>query len=171
MTRKQKPLVDRFWSKVDKRSPFECWEWKGGKTTAGYGSIGLGTREEGHGYAHRLSYQLATGTDPGDLYVCHKCDNPGCVNPHHLFLGTPRVNSHDARDKGRQILPAVRAGETNNKAKLTEPDVRDIFERRVNRREPLATLAREYNVTEANISAIAKRKTWKHINHEEKAAA
>lgn len=170
-TRKQKPLHERFWPKVAKRGPSACWEWQGHKTAKGYGQIGLGTRDKGLAYAHRVSYMLATGEDPGDRLVCHRCDNPPCVNPAHLFLGSSMDNSHDARDKDRLVLPEPSRGEANTHAKLNELQVREIYRRRVLGGEMVTSLAVEFNVSPANISAIAKRKIWKHINHEEKAAA
>jgi hypothetical protein len=97
------PIEQRFWPKVDKRGPDECWLWKAKRTKggAGYGLIysGVGTVMI---YAHRVSWELANGCPvPEGLLVCHSCDNPGCVNPAHLWPGTQSENLMDMVAKGR----------------------------------------------------------------------
>lgn len=87
-----------FWSKV-KRSD-ECWEWTGAIRKDGYGSAWNGKRQMP---AHRLSYELTNGSMPAELYACHACDNPGCVNPSHIFPGTPKDNMQDKVAKGRHV--------------------------------------------------------------------
>lgn len=97
-----RPLETRFWEKVKRGAPDECWEWQGSLDTCGYGLIRL-ERSRGLAKAHRLSYELHHGDIPLGMSVCHTCDNPKCVNPKHLWLGTAQQNAHDRDTKGRFI--------------------------------------------------------------------
>ena len=92
-------LARRFWAKVDKLGEFDCWLWTGRRAKRyGYGELYRGPGQT-VGKAHRISWELHHG--PTDLKVLHTCDNPACVNPAHLFLGTQQDNLRDMRDKGR----------------------------------------------------------------------
>lgn len=91
-----KPLAERFWQKVKKSD--SCWEWQGANVPKGYGIIGKDGRNQ---YAHRVSWELHTGVIPKGLLVCHHCDNPKCVRPDHLFVGTHQDNLRDMSRKGR----------------------------------------------------------------------
>jgi hypothetical protein len=96
-------LEERFLSHVNKSA--ECWFWMGGRTPLGYGIIGV---QYAPRYAHRIAYELFVEPIPKGLCVCHTCDNPSCVNPEHLFLGTRKENMQDSSLKGRrfrQVLP------------------------------------------------------------------
>jgi hypothetical protein len=93
--------AERFWSKVSRGGPDECWLWRGGTFTDGYGNYWY--RGKGH-LAHRIAYAIANGSAPYGLLVCHSCDTKLCVNPHHLFVGRQRDNVHDMELKGRRGL-------------------------------------------------------------------
>lgn len=96
--RKPMPVIDRFMEKVEVIPFHGCWEWIAGKNELGYGKFSIGLIKNMK--AHRVSYSLFI-KDPGNLCVLHKCDNPGCVNPEHLFLGTKKDNSQDMMRKSR----------------------------------------------------------------------
>ncbi len=140
-----------FWAKVEKTE--SCWFWKAAKNSWGYGAFTILPQRRMIG-AHRLSYEMHFGIIPGDLQVCHKCDNPACVNPDHLFLGTVLDNRRDCVSKGRQAY-----GEKNGRAKLTVQQVREIRASS----ESLRSIAKRYGVSQALISAIRSRKLWGHV--------
>jgi hypothetical protein len=149
---KNKPLIERFWAKV-KKSP-DCWEWTGSRNPKGYGHISDDKcRIRG---AHRVSWEIHFGPIPDALHVLHNCDNPSCVRPDHLFLGT---NLDNVRDRGQKGREGDHQGENNGRAKLIEDDVRRI---RSDRRA-LREIAREYGVSFALIDQIKRRKIWGHV--------
>jgi hypothetical protein len=151
--------IARFWSKVDRGAPDECWEWRAYRMPNGYGQMGIGRKVF---TAHRLAYCIGAGVDVGaiaDWCVMHSCDNRACVNPAHLSLGTYLDNNRDMARKGRRVNLK---GEAAGRAKLTEADVLAIRAARA-RGVPVLELAARYGVYHSQICNIALRKTWKHI--------
>ena len=95
------PPEERFWKRVSKPDdPDKCWQWTGGKSSLGYGDMMIEGKRIG---AHRFSYQLHHGPIPEGMWICHHCDNPKCINPDHLFIGTHQDNSNDKIKKGRDV--------------------------------------------------------------------
>lgn len=148
----------RFWRKVRKTA--DCWIWTGKPNHSGYGRIGW-SRPNVH-LAHRVSWIMAYGPIPDELRVLHRCDNPPCVRPDHLFLGTQQDNMRDAAEKGRMKPPPHGLGEDAPNAKLTERDVLQI-RKRVAAGEFQKRIAKEYGVNPSNVSAIKRRLTWRHL--------
>lgn len=112
--RRNRSFADRFWSKVEKSDG--CWTWMAALHESGYGIIGLGGRGAGVDRAHRVSWRMHFGEIPKGMFVCHRCDNPKCVRPEHLFLGTAKDNSDDKWKKGRATPPPRLLGDANPKS-------------------------------------------------------
>ena len=158
---KRTPIAERFWARV-KKGP-DCWLWIGrSRHRGGYGMLGRGGRQAGMIGAHRVSWELHHGTIPIGLVVCHRCDNPPCVNPDHLFLGTPRDNVHDAISKGRMVY-ADHAGEKNGHARLTNAAVAEIRRRYAVGDVTQTALAKQFGVPQTHISRIVLRQQWTEV--------
>lgn len=177
----------RFWQNVDKSSVHNgCWNWMGHKCR-GYGKIRRGKKMV---LSHRFSYELANGPIPDGLFVCHSCDNPSCVNPTHLWVGTAKDNVADMVAKGRasricgdahwsRRMPERRPtgdrcgarthpekvvrGEKHRSAKLTIELVREIRARYARGGVTCKQLAPEYGVTTCVIVTVISRKSWSHV--------
>lgn len=186
--------LHRYWSKIDKNGPSpiegsKCWVWLGSKDSDGYGV--LSTRVNGRKgiRAHRIGFFLAYG-EISKPCICHKCDNPPCVNPEHLFEGSHKENKKDCLIKGRANSPSgndhwsrrnphlVKRGAThyktgssranergieNSQSKLNDQKVREIRARHIPRRISQSMLAKEYGVTQSVISDVIRRISWTHV--------
>ena len=151
-------LEERFWKRVVK-SP-KCWLWNGYRDPKGYGRLMIDGNPV---LASRLSWHLHYGDIPcnkdGDAaYVLHKCDNPSCVNPNHLYLGDSQDNMDDMWSRGR-AKPGHLAGEKHGMAKLTEIQVREIRATRGSHTE----IARKFGVSVTTVCDIRNRRVWKHL--------
>ncbi len=150
------PEKNRFWSYV-KKTP-ECWIWDGNLSSTGYGRININKKMIA---AHRFSYGLHYGIIPKDKLICHRCDNPKCVNPKHLFLGTSRDNVHDMINKKRDNFHGGISfeNEKNPNSKLTKNDVIFIKQSSLSQRK----LAKQFNVSRSCIVFIKRGLSWKNI--------
>lgn len=178
--------IKRFWSKVQIQSPDQCWEWQSTiLVSGGYGAISIRGKNL---RANRIAYSLYYKEDPAEYSVCHKCDNPPCCNPHHLFKGTQNDNNQDALRKGRfptgeNSWPArnkhriprgdqhalhkhpelyAPRGSRNGMSKLNETAVLAIRADYANGLE-CKELSLKYGMSRPTISMITNRVTWKHI--------
>lgn len=143
-------LIREFWARVTPKGKRECWNWRGQVSARGYG------RQQNppgnHAlFAHRVSFAIHFGDTA--LYVCHRCDNPRCVNPYHLFAGTQLDNMRDMLSKGRKSGPL---GVANHKAKLTAAKVRYIRQSR----QSHSALGRKFGVSHQSIRSVRLGENW-----------
>ena len=148
-------LEERLKKSIIFNEETSCWEWVKHVTEWGYGVIKVKGKAE---LAHRISYSVFKG-DPTGLCVLHVCDNPKCINPYHLFLGTNADNVRDKVAKNRQSKVGEYPGERHHGAKLTNEDVLFIRESQLSQKQ----LAVKFNTTQPNISLIQRRVRWAHI--------
>ena len=148
-------LEKRFWSKVRKTN--NCWFWTAYLNNKGYGVFRLNGKDQ---KAHRVSYKLNIGKIPKDLFVCHHCDNPGCVNPKHLWVGTAKDNAHDMIKKGRLFTPR---GEKCGLAKLKNKDIQKIRDFYYEKGKSQQEISYLFGVSQVAISLVTRGKTWTHV--------
>ncbi len=160
--------IERFWSYVARGGETDCWLWQRGRTRASYGMF-----HPVHGASlltHRLSWALLRGPIPDGIEVCHDCpggDNPACVNPAHLWLGSHGDNMRDAFAKGRMVerdANAMCRGSRHGMSTLVEADIIAMRATYAAGGVSMRALARRFHVTQANVSCIIARKTWKHVS-------
>ena len=162
--------IERFWSKVDIRGPWECWLWSAGKDGDGYGAF-KDLRKQFK--AHRVSFFIWHGRWPEPMCL-HICDVPACVNPCHLFEGTPKDNSHDMHRKGRNKQASgnnhglrkhperAARGDANGASKLNDWQVIAIMARCL-QGIPQRVIANEHSVSQSIVSRIFRGEIWKHL--------
>jgi hypothetical protein len=143
--------MDRFWNKVDQSG--DCWEWMASKNHGGYGFFHY---QGVCRLAHRVSHILHGGDIPNGMSVCHRCDNPGCVNPNHLFIGTHLDNMRDMYSKGRRVAAV---GQQNGKTKLTDHQVIEIY----NSTDTNIADAKRHNICATVVSRIKSGQRWAYL--------
>lgn len=147
-------MVERFWSKVEKHGPSDCWEWKGCIDERGYGRFNYKGK---WGRAHRASFEFEKGEIPEGMVIRHKCDNPRCVKPDHLEIGTQKENVRDKYDRGREFH---QRGEHHGNAKLNEAqvmEIRQLLSAGMSQR----AIARQFNISQFGVRYAAKG--WFHV--------
>lgn len=147
----------RFWARIKKGGPDDCWEWQGALSTKGYGLL-FESAHRGRTYqAHRVMMVLSGTPLLGKLFVLHSCDNPPCCNPAHLRVGTPKDNAQDASSRGRLGLRSD--GEKHGRHRLTDQQILEIRKSRESRKD----LALKYGVSYGHICKIIKGHRWDHL--------
>jgi len=160
-TRKKhfRPIAERLWPNLV-ISDSGCWEWRRSNDGDGYGVLHWRMRERHEQRAHRIAWILTFGEIPEGRLVCHKCDNPPCCNPMHLFLGDSASNNADMVSKGRAWYPV---GELSGNAKLTTQQVIQIRHLHASGAITQREIAKMFSVGFRAINKIVLRRRWKHV--------
>ncbi len=150
-----------IWDRVAVNPETVCWEWRKAHTGSGYGAVWYRGKML---LAHRIAFEAFSGRFTNiKRFACHKCDNPGCVNPGHLYAGSPKQNMQDCSDRGRRNSSI---GEDAHAAILTEKDVRAILELLTTSTLTQVAIAARFGVTNWQISKISRNRTWRHLKRE-----
>ena len=171
MIRLTEAQTERFLDRIDRSDdPEACWTWTGTQRRGGYGAV---RTMDGMRQAHRVMWTLTNGEIPDGMILCHTCDNPKCVNPNHLWLGTHATNAADRQRKNRSAIGERHGSRTKPErilrgqhapgAKLCPSDVfeiRRLYQRGVN---GYVTLAKQFNVSTFAIRQIVNGRTWRHV--------
>jgi len=159
---KRASLQRRLWAQIRGGDNSVCWEWFGkARANGGYGRLSAGRKIQVR--AHIAVWVLTNGPIPEGLCVLHKCDNPSCCNPDHLFLGTKADNTHDMMSKGRMSAPPIHLGEAHPRATLTVELVKKIRAIPKWKHGDRKRLAAEWGISPKNISDVRYNKVWGHI--------
>lgn len=150
---------DRFNSRLKKNPATGCLEWQGARFPEGYGKIHIRPKVL---RTHRVAWALANGRWPGEMMVCHSCDNPCCCNPEHLWLGSNSDNQVDAVKKGRRSHIEPTKGQKNGMARITEGEAREII-RLISEGQTNKAIAQIYGISHAQVSLIRLGKSWRHL--------
>lgn len=150
-------FIDEFlWARVDRTNADGCWEWRGNRNGAGYGLVSI---RYGRAHrAHRVAWELIMGPIPDDMVICHRCDNPPCVRPEHLFLGTKKDNTQDMLRKERDRA----RGERQVNSVLTNADVVSMREQYASGDVSQQELIARFGVSAGQVSEVLRGLAWAH---------
>lgn len=162
------PLSVRLWRRVTLGDGDACYVWQGATESFGYGVIGdENGRQGGNLLTHRASWMLTYGPIPEGMCVLHACDNPPCVRPDHLFLGTRLDNNLDMVNKGRHAAQIgthnLPRGEEHRRSKVTGAQVLDMRARYQSKQASVQQLADEYELDVSTVHRMATGRAWKHL--------
>lgn len=152
------PIDIRFDDKWQPVTDCGCYLWSAATNAKGYGKFSIGPQK--WVLAHRYAYERAKGSLPPGVIVCHKCDNPSCVNPDHLFSGTHKDNAKDRDSKNRRV--ALR-GENHGRSKLNEQKVFELRKLAAEKKFSYASLGKLFGINRKTASDIVNRNIWSHI--------